>query len=89
MLLPVGPNPSAGTLRLAYDLAAAGRVRLGVYDVAGRLVAKVVDGTMPAGSHAASWNGADRGGRQVASGVYFVRLEAAGASQTRRITVVR
>lgn len=89
VLLPVGPNPSAGTLRLAYDLAAAGQVRLGVYDVAGRLVAKVVDGTMPAGSHAASWNGADRGGRQVASGVYFVRLEAAGASQTRRITVVR
>ncbi|MCU0607451.1 MAG: T9SS type A sorting domain-containing protein [Candidatus Edwardsbacteria bacterium] len=88
-LLPVGPNPSAGKLRLSYDLAAAGRVTLGVYDVAGRLVATVADGTMPAGSHSVSWNGTDRGGRKVASGVYFVRLDAGGASQTQRITVVR
>ncbi len=88
-LLPVSPNPVSGKARFSFDLAAQGVVSLGIYDVAGRLVARVVDGTMPAGSHSVSWNGTDRGGRRVANGVYFVRLDTEGISQTRRLTVIR
>ena len=88
-LYPVSPNPVSGNARFSFDLAAQGVVSLGVYDVAGRLVARVVDGTMPAGSHSVSWNGTDRGGRRVANGVYFVRLDTESISQTRRLTVIR
>lgn len=88
-LLPISPNPAFGALRFAYDLAAPGKVSLGVYDIMGRLVARVVDGNAPAGHHAVSWNGADRNGQRIASGVYFVRLDTDSGTQTRRVTVIR
>jgi M6 family metalloprotease-like protein len=89
MLLPVRPNPSRGTARLSFELDRPGRARLAVYSVTGQLVAGLCDGQMAAGRHEVSWNTADRAGRQVASGVYLVRLEAGGRSLTQRMTVLR
>jgi hypothetical protein len=53
-------------------------VRLALYDVRGREVARLVDGETPAGAHARSWNGRDFAGRTVPGGVYFARLIAPG-----------
>jgi len=88
-LLPISPNPITGSAVLSYSLAVAGRVKLGVYDIAGRLVAGMVDGSRSAGYHSVTWHGTNDGGQRIASGVYFVRLEAGGDSRTRRVTVVR
>ncbi len=80
----VAPNPFRGTTELRFALAAPGRARLAVYDVAGRLIRVLRDGTLPAGNHAAAWDGRGSGG-PVAGGIYFVRLEAAGRSETARV----
>ena len=45
--------------------------------------------TVAAGRHEAAWSGLDRTGKQAASGVYFVRLEAGGQRLTQRLTVLR
>jgi hypothetical protein len=73
------PNPAPlGRSVVRFDLAQPGRVRLALYDVRGREVARLVDGETAAGAHARSWDGRDAQGRAVPGGVYFARLIAPG-----------
>ncbi|NNE44367.1 MAG: T9SS type A sorting domain-containing protein, partial [Gemmatimonadetes bacterium] len=88
----VSPNPFAAATRIEYRVpgSAAGPVRLSVFDVSGRRVARLVDGPREPGTHRLTWDGRDTSGRALASGVYFVRLEAPGAAaETRRILRLR
>lgn len=85
------PNPFAlarGDASIRYSIRRAGRVRLGVYDLSGRLVARLVDANTTAGTHWAAWNGTDRNGERVRAGVYALRLEAPEGSKRRKISVV-
>ncbi len=88
-LLAPAPNPFNPAVQLRFELRRSDRVRLEVFDVRGRKVHTVVDEELPAGSHAYMWGGEDDGARSVASGVYFVRLQADGVSQTSRLVLVR
>jgi hypothetical protein len=88
-LLANHPNPFNPRTTIRFDLAHTTSVHLSVYDARGRKVATLLEGTLPAGSHTAIWNGADSAGRQVASGVYFYRFQADGVDQTRSMTLVR
>src|SRR5690606_18976751 len=83
-LHPAAPNPFGQATTLRFDLPEAGPVRLVVYDVLGRAVARLVDGEVEAGFHAVVLDG-----RGLASGPYVVRLEAGGAAAVQRITLVR
>jgi hypothetical protein len=79
------PNPFRGVASFAYTIRSAGRMRVAVYDAAGRQVAVLVDGDRPAGPHTATWNGRDTRGVAVSSGVYFVSaLFPDGTAQTRK-----
>ena len=64
-------------------------VTVEIFDVAGRRVRRVISGRRDAGLHRERWNGRDDAGRDVASGVYFVRLRAAGVNRIGRVTLVR
>ena len=83
------PNPGTGTVRVSFTLAAAGHVRLDVFDVRGRRVRTLVDARRDAGRHDVAWDGRDAGGRPAPSGVYFVRLEALGQQRHARLVRVR
>ena len=84
------PNPATALSTLRYALPRESRVRLAVYDAAGRLVREVASGIRAAGAHAEAWDLRDGGGRAVGPGLYFARLEVAGhAALTRRIAVAR
>ncbi len=85
------PSPTRGAVDLAWTLPHAARVDLTIWNAAGRAVRELVraNGTLsPAGSGAAHWDGTDEGGRRVAPGVYFVRLEAGPATRTARVTLL-
>lgn len=82
------PNPAAGASTIRFTLPRDEAVTLGVFDARGRLVNTLVDGTVPAGSHAITWNGTDETGRRVAAGAYFYRLETPGARESRQLVVV-
>ncbi|HKW14735.1 MAG TPA: LamG-like jellyroll fold domain-containing protein [Candidatus Krumholzibacteria bacterium] len=81
-------NPFSYTGRFNVSLAHAAHVNVTVYDVAGRRVAQLVDDSMAAGQHVVQWNG-DDGHSRAASGVYFVRMQAAGLSFTKRVVLLR
>jgi hypothetical protein len=83
------PNPFNPRTRISFSIAEAGRVRLKIYDVSGRLVRILVDETMGAGEHAVIWNGEDRSGSRVSSGVYYYRLESSSFVATERMTLLR
>ena len=74
---------------MTYRLATAGDVTLRVYNLTGQVVATLVEGPAQAGVHHVRWDGRDAGGRDVASGVYFVRLDGPDVSLVRRITLLR
>jgi hypothetical protein len=90
------PNPFNPSTTISFTVGAeeagglgAAPVRLALYDIAGRLVAVLVDRSMAPGAHTAVWNGRAAGGRPVAAGVYVARLEVGGKSFARKLVLVR
>jgi len=83
------PNPFNPATRIAFDLSAAGRVELRIYDATGRLVRTLVDGFRDAAHHQVRWDGTDSSGFPVGSGVYFYRLHTGGLIATKRMTLIR
>jgi subtilisin family serine protease len=83
----VGPSPFRFRTQISYTLPAPGRVKLAVYDLAGKLVKTIVSGIEPAGVRQLSWNRTDDAGKTVACGVYFCRFETDGASASRKLVI--
>jgi hypothetical protein len=83
------PNPFNPSTVIRFTLPAAGRVRLSVYDAAGRLVAVLKDGPALAGTTRVSWDGRGRGGAPAATGVYFYRLVAGDQVRTRKMILLK
>jgi hypothetical protein len=84
------PNPFGTGTTIRYSLPHEGKVQLHVYNVEGRLVRTLVDGMVPAGAHAVTWDGRDTQGARLSSGVYFYRLFADGqGSLTRKALFLR
>jgi hypothetical protein len=84
-----GSNPFADAVRVAYEISAAGRVDLAVYDVGGRRVTGLVEAALAAGVHRAEWDLKDKDGDRVASGMYFVRLASPGCRAVEKVMVLR
>ena len=88
-LRPPAPNPARGTTAVSFALTQASRVQLGIYDVSGRLVRRLVDGERRAGVETVVWNGTAESGARLQTGVYFVQLVAPGFRETRRVILLR
>jgi hypothetical protein len=74
--LTARPNPGRGLSRIAYRLPRASDVRLTIYDLSGRTIARLVDGREEAGDREVSWNGRSAAGDPLAAGVYVMELIA-------------
>ena len=83
------PNPFNPTTTIRYALPEAAPVTLKVYDVMGREVATLVNGTQAAGRYTASWNARNASGQRVSSGIYFYTIEAGTFQQTRQMVLLK
>lgn len=88
-LLRAFPNPFNPQTQLTYTVPKAGAIRLDIFDVSGRRVRTLVNSRIAAGTHTAAWDGRDTNGATLASGVYFVRLAAPGATRTLRVVLLK
>jgi len=86
---PAYPNPFADDTRMTLALPSPERVTVRIYSANGRLVRTLVDAPLEAGRHVIPWDGADRSGSRVASGVYFVRVEAGAESASAKVVYLR
>jgi hypothetical protein len=84
------PNPFNPETQIRIAIGGPGEiVTLRIYDVTGRAVASLLESEHVAGEKHVRWNGRDRNGRQVATGVYFYRLEAGGRILSKKLVVLR
>ena len=83
------PNPFNPQTLVRFELAQAGQVRVRVLDARGRLVRTLLEGDQPAGPVAARWDGADARGGDVASGLYFYEVTAAGQRVAGKMMLAR
>jgi hypothetical protein len=83
------PNPFNPNTTVRFSLREREAVSLAIYDVAGRLVRALIDDVMDAGPHDVTWDGRDKAGRTVSSGVYFYRLVTGGFAETRKMVLLR
>jgi parallel beta-helix repeat protein len=82
------PNPIHREGVVAFSLPRPGFARLSIYDVSGRLVRTLAEGTLPAGRHAARWTADDASGSRVAAGVYFMRLSFEAGTVSKRVVLI-
>ncbi|MBZ0269627.1 T9SS type A sorting domain-containing protein [bacterium] len=83
------PNPSPGRTRFSFDVPAPGQATATVFDAAGRKVRQIFDGRVDASSRELTWDGRDADGANVASGVYYLRLDGTTLRETGKFVVVR
>jgi hypothetical protein len=83
-LLQNYPNPFNATTTLSYMLPQAGPVVISVYNLLGQLVETIFQGEQQTGSHSLIWDAGD-----LASGVYFARLEAGEYSQSVKMVLLK
>jgi hypothetical protein len=82
MLYSPFPNPCAGNAQIRYSLTIESRVSLQLFDLTGRNVATLVNGTQPAGRYSVPLSSV-----RLSAGVYFVKLQAGNYCSTRKLIV--
>ncbi len=83
------PNPFNPRTTVGFALPSAGVARLWVADLRGHHVRTLVDDRLPAGEHAAAWDGRDDTGRSVSAGVYLAIVEHDGHRVAQRLALVK
>ena len=83
------PNPFNHATHIGFTLKQPSAVSLQVFNTHGQLVATLVEGTRPAGTYQAAWDGRDAQGQAVGSGAYIVRLDAAGQQASRKMILIQ
>jgi hypothetical protein len=83
------PNPSTSQMNMAYGVSERAEVRIGVYDLSGRLVRALVNDVVTPGIYKLVWLGDDSQGRPLPSGTYFIRMESEDFKSTRKVVLMR
>ncbi len=78
------PNPFNPTTTIEFSLPAAGDVTLVVYNIMGQEVTRLADGHYEAGHHQVEWDASN-----VATGVYFYRIQAGAITETKKMLLLK
>lgn len=83
------PNPFHASTSIEFAIARDENTDLAIYDLNGRMVKRLVQSRLAAGTHTIAWDGTDGNGRAMAPGVYLYRLRAGTLQQSRHMALVR
>jgi len=78
------PNPFNPVTRIEFELTKAQNVKVDVYNLMGRLVARLTDDNYDAGRHTIEWKPIN-----LSSGMYFLRLEAQEGILYRKMMLLK
>jgi Tol biopolymer transport system component len=85
----IAPNPTRPKVNIHWQVPYLAKVRLQVYDPAGRLIKSLHSGEAKPGRYTTVWNGTDTKGRMVGTGIYFCRLETPTARISRKVVLTQ
>jgi hypothetical protein len=88
-LLAPFPNPFRASVRMRLELARAEVVSVGVFDVSGRQVRGLAQGTVEAGAHDVTWDGLTSEGQSAPAGLYLVQARAGAVARSWRLMRLR
>lgn len=84
-LFPADPNPFNSMARIQFSLTKRAKVSLVVYDINGRKIRVLAEGTYSPGLNVTTWDGANSAGSEVSAGIYVVTLRAGESLQSSKI----
>jgi len=87
--LGIYPNPSSGPTVITFTLDRAENVSLSVFNTAGQMVYQLTNERRPAGSQLIQWDGRSNTGANMASGYYFVRLNAGNLTSVQKLVMMK
>ena len=83
------PNPFNPTTTISFSVPDNGNMTLKVYDILGRHVRTLVDGTYSAGNYNIVWDATDMNGDMVSVGVYFYTIQSGNHRATKRMLLLK
>lgn len=84
------PNPFNPQTRIKFELSKASQITLKIFDVLGKEIRTLIDQFQNAGSYSVDWDGKDKLGEQVASGIYLYRMQVNGnIAQSRKMMLLK
>jgi hypothetical protein len=83
------PNPFNPITSIEFNVPRRSNVSIRVFNLLGQKVIELTDDEYPAGSHRVTWDGNAVNGEQVASGIYFYRIETEDYTETRKMLLLR
>ena len=83
------PNPFNPQTTISFTLDEPQSIELAVYDLGGRQLVLLSNGSWEAGLHSVTWSGCDQAGKAMASGVYFINLKSPKGIQSVKIALVQ
>ncbi|MFQ5751032.1 MAG: endonuclease/exonuclease/phosphatase family protein [bacterium] len=83
------PNPFNAETQIIYTVPHSSHISLNIYNVTGQKIRTLVDDVSAAGVHRTTWNGLNDSGQEIASGIFFYRLEAQGSSLVKKLILLR
>ncbi|MGB3478040.1 MAG: T9SS type A sorting domain-containing protein [bacterium] len=89
ILLGNYPNPFTQNTVIEFSLNKKSKVNLDIYDQSGRLVKTLINGVIDADKDEVRWDGRDAQGKELPSGVYFLRMVSEAVTQTRKLVLLR
>jgi flagellar hook assembly protein FlgD len=86
VLHPAYPNPFNPSTTISFDISDATdrNTSLHIYDITGKLVETLVNGTVPVGTHTITWNP-----KNLSSGLYIVQLKAGNKTFNQKLTFLK
>jgi hypothetical protein len=83
------PNPFNPMTVIRYSLAQRAQVSIAIFNILGQEVTTLVDEAQRAGAYETTWDGTDRSGQRVCSGIYFYRITVGDFSETRKMVLLK
>ena len=83
------PNPFNPSTTITYRLKSSGNVKLFIHDVKGRIIKKLINENQEEGFYNTTWDGTDKSGNKVSSGIYYYVLRANGKKIVKKMVVLK
>jgi len=83
------PNPFNPETEIRFQIPKSGHVVMRIFNTLGKEIRSLTDAQYVAGFHTIRWDGRDRHGNEVSSGIYFYQLQAGSFSQVKKMALIR